>query len=545
MHGIEIKTAVRAACAVITIVIVPVSGGSALSQGQPDQTPTGAHTIAQTQAAAVSPVDVYKACLQFAGSTQGHPEAASVEIAGWASVPKLADSLQVGLPVPAVASNPNGGYVQAAVEAADGNHYSCEDASLDLTVPPVTATFTAFGAVPVTATVRLNQVAGQPITAVIFSRSAGGSPDTVGIGSTAVATADLALQVSAVTVDGAPLAVGSNCRAAGILTSPGSPYYNPAQPGLVLTGGSDEPGAAAPQYNNVVFGGGVTGSATVPPFTGCGAAGELDPLLDAAVSGPGVPVTSVLSPLCSSLSLAKNCVPGTTGNPVPTELYQPYWNVPRSGSLAATATAGVPLTITQPSIPKLPVGVRAGATITCPNTALSGSVSPMAGAPRGDLGTVHWSSFGTCTGSDSDSIPKLSNDTTWSVSEQGTARVSAVEPAGGEPPGSSQLRIDGITLVLHELTGTDGDCTATISGSAGAVYDSGTDGSPPTLSMQLSDLTRARLDGALQVDSSSCADEFAPDTSATPTPGGDAPSLTAGYQLTGGPLVITGFTPAP
>ena len=70
-----------------------------------------------------------------------------------------------------------------------------------------------------------------------------------------------------VKVNGVPLDVGSRCETGRF--------------DAVLTGSS----ASTPPYN-VVTGGPLTGMVDIPPFSNCGVGENLDPIFNAAISGP-------------------------------------------------------------------------------------------------------------------------------------------------------------------------------------------------------------------------------------------------------------------
>ncbi|MER5739199.1 DUF6801 domain-containing protein [Streptomyces sp. NPDC002262] len=159
--------------------------------------------------------------------------------------------------------------------------------------PPFEATFLTFGFVPTTATVVLEQVG--PLTmrgdmALTF-------PVNTALAHVRV---PVVLRVLDAEVNGTRLDVGPSCRTKTPLKShePEPEKY----PGdhLVLVGrGEYEYGKDSKGYL-VLDGGPLTGEAFIPAFTGCGAGGEdLDPLLTAAISGPGNHIKQIQSPVCS------------------------------------------------------------------------------------------------------------------------------------------------------------------------------------------------------------------------------------------------------
>jgi hypothetical protein len=234
------------------------------------------------------------------------------------------------------------------------------------TFPPVTATFLANGFVPITATVHLDeQTSGGRLIPVAetayqqYKHSDGELPgglisgtecdtlvpsgqcifnycwfvtdatgNTVNQCSDYVidVTAAVTLRLSDVTVNGTPLDVGSHCQTTGPLYTPDNPA-DPANDRVVLQGGSN-PSEPSPQWPNTdqpnsngagIFNGGpVAGYVTIPPFTGCVTAGgdNLDPLLDATVSGPGNYIKVTVAPPCSDFgpNLCTDPLTGTSGN---------------------------------------------------------------------------------------------------------------------------------------------------------------------------------------------------------------------------------------
>jgi hypothetical protein len=211
--------------------------------------------------------------------------------------------------------------------------------------PPVRATFLTFGFVPVTATVHLRQqVSGGrlvPITEVGYQRYkhfnqvtaeldpgcshtpaaqcgfnyCSGGPDNTCSDFVITVTAAVTLRLSDVTVNGTPLDVGSHCQTTGPLYTPGNPVADPDNDRMVLQGGS-HPSEPSPQWVGdaaIVKGGAVAGYVTIPPFTGCVTpdGDNLDPLLTAAVSGPGNYVKTTVGAVCSDLLWDPNCTPPT------------------------------------------------------------------------------------------------------------------------------------------------------------------------------------------------------------------------------------------
>jgi len=124
-------------------------------------------------------------------------------------------------------------------------------------LPPVRATFLSFGFTPTTATLQITQAGTLNIASV-------GTSNT-GLLTSSTVQSLASIRVEKVLVNGAPLNVGPNCHTV-------RPFP------LVLNAG--------PGYS-IQAGGVLSGTITVPPFTGCGVGENLDPIFNASVSGPG------------------------------------------------------------------------------------------------------------------------------------------------------------------------------------------------------------------------------------------------------------------
>jgi hypothetical protein len=139
-------------------------------------------------------------------------------------------------------------------------------------LPPVRATFLSFGFMPTTATLQITQAGTLNVVAV-----------GVGVGLKFSRVQSLAsIRVEKVLVNGAPLNVGSDCHTA-------KPFP------LVLTG--------KPPYS-LDAGGVLSGTITVPTFTGCGVGENLDPIFNSTVSGPGNFVQLTQGSLCVSWNIS-------------------------------------------------------------------------------------------------------------------------------------------------------------------------------------------------------------------------------------------------
>ncbi|APS18094.1 hypothetical protein TK78_03415 [Streptomyces sp. Tue 6075] len=132
-------------------------------------------------------------------------------------------------------------------------------------LPPTKATFLSYGFMPTTATMTLEQV-GPP--AAIHTHTVTNTPTYP---EETTVTARLVMRLSDVEVNGVPLDVGPDCRTE-------RPFEQ------VLKGyGQSYP----PAGYLVAYGGTLTGYAHIPPFEGCGATEDLDPIFTSAISSPG------------------------------------------------------------------------------------------------------------------------------------------------------------------------------------------------------------------------------------------------------------------
>ncbi|MFQ6853867.1 DUF6801 domain-containing protein [Streptomyces sp. 35M1] len=132
-------------------------------------------------------------------------------------------------------------------------------------LPPTKATFLSYGFMPTTATMTLEQV-GPP--AAIHTHTVTNTPTYP---EETTVTAQLIMRLSDVEVNGVPLDVGPDCRTE-------RPFEQ------VLKGyGQSYP----PAGYLVAYGGTLTGYAHIPPFEGCGATEDLDPIFTSAISSPG------------------------------------------------------------------------------------------------------------------------------------------------------------------------------------------------------------------------------------------------------------------
>jgi hypothetical protein len=144
--------------------------------------------------------------------------------------------------------------------------------------PPSRTTFLAFGFEPVSATLHLieigtiNAVAVGAYNEAICTR-AHPCPTVTTVSSY------LYIRVSNVTINGVPLNVGADC---------GTVPFD-----AIVTGTS----ASKPPYS-VEYGGPLTGTIYIPPFTSCGVGEDIDPLFTASISGPDNVSLLTQGPVC-------------------------------------------------------------------------------------------------------------------------------------------------------------------------------------------------------------------------------------------------------
>lgn len=149
--------------------------------------------------------------------------------------------------------------------------------------PDTVTTILGFGALPVTATLHLTQLADADgvLVPIVVDNVAN---INVPFDSTTTLTGQVTARLSDVTVDQVPLDVGPACTTAVPVTLTASGKASGTIPG---------PGEYAP-----FPGGTLKGEFTLPPFSGCGVDGQdLDPLLTGTVSGPGNKIILNQSPL--------------------------------------------------------------------------------------------------------------------------------------------------------------------------------------------------------------------------------------------------------
>jgi hypothetical protein len=444
-------------------------------------------------------------------------------IAGWSNISKLDGSQPVGNPVPAFAQSEGAdkGLFGSTLRIG-ADYYECGLVKTQLDnlddngkkeFPPVTSTFLAYGVVPVTATAYLIQAGPDPVTAVAYQllgppSISGNSPAPQSyVPYTVVATAEVSLRVSDVKADGVSLDVGPNCHTIQPLYTP-YPAIDPSNPdpGYVMLAGGTGAGQPQPGFGVITSGGTVAGSVTIPPFTGCGVDGDnLDPLLDASVSGPGNYARLMEAALC--IAQPGVASPYCTLDNLP--VMRPFWTVSHGETFTGASSF---LLHTTPA--------NLGGPITCSGSDVAGNWPDTTASPRSAIGTFRWTGFSGCSGP---------GGSTWNVTQQGTAYFDPkIYDADGTigpicpGTGTTCATIDGVSIVFQETS--PGNCTFDLAGVLGEnstiVYYT----NPPASTLRIQSNT-AGVSSA----SSGCPKNLL----------GVDPAVVATYQLNPGTVTIT------
>jgi len=161
-------------------------------------------------------------------------------------------------------------------------------------LPPIRATLLAFGFTPVSATIQISEIGSLNIALIACGdlsnpnksdKCPNPPPKNV-----ALFFGRVTLRIYDVAVNGVPLNVGAHCQTA-------TPFD------LDLVG-------VPPSYIVSALHGVLTGTVTVPKFTGCANGSDnLDPIFDATVSGPGNFVKVNQAPFCSPTVTPPNGCP--------------------------------------------------------------------------------------------------------------------------------------------------------------------------------------------------------------------------------------------
>ena len=149
-------------------------------------------------------------------------------------------------------------------------------------LPKAPATFLPFGFVPTTATMQLTQL-GTGFADIKLNLT-----DPTGVSNSATVTGRYIARLFDATVAGVRLDLGPNCRTA----VPLEVEVRGKPPTYLLTGG-----------------GPLSGTVTIPPFTGCGVTEDLDPLLTGLVSGGGNFVKLTQGSICTLTGANNGCPP--------------------------------------------------------------------------------------------------------------------------------------------------------------------------------------------------------------------------------------------
>jgi hypothetical protein len=525
---LAVRVAAVAACA----LLIGLLGGASAHGGQRPSRSTGGHrpassakdvsdifsgaefshpSAAQYTLPYVNATD-FKYCLNQNYSAQ-IPYAASAYLSGYSDAVKQDGSLADGYPAPALGTGTEQGPI-ASVEP-DGDAIACTLIKLNLDydgkreLPPMTATFRAFGFMPVTATVNLVQSGSAPITAIWYVDS-GPSADEINYPSGALlAVGDFKLELSDVQVNGTPLDVGSSCETAGLLTTPD----DPAAPGQLALAGGEYASDPVPLYASVEDGGALSGLVTIPPLTGCVTpSGEnLDALLTSAVSGSGNYVQLVQNGAC--LTSIETC---TLPLDPPT-----LYSVTNGGDYSASG----PVVIGNNDFDTTSVAL-----ITCSNSSVSGLFPDIYGPLRGAFASMSWKLSG-CTSPS----PSGSQTISWTVSETGTAELggSFLCQTGTTFPcvqGYLDGQINDLSLVITE--DGSGGCHVDLSGWEDVHY-------ALTGGTLLIDPNNRGGFIYLSATNSTCGDYFPDSQSSTDLIYG----LQADYTLTPGDIAITPLDP--
>jgi hypothetical protein len=165
--------------------------------------------------------------------------------------------------------------------------------------PPSTATFLTFGFVPTTATIQIMVHGTVNIFAIGPALPPPCHPNRFQSCVTiATVSSRLSIRVlpGSVRANGVPLDVGPHCQ---------TPAFD-----AILSGNN----ASIPPYI-VTTGGPITGFIDVPPFKGCGVGEDLDPIFNAAISGPRNFNLLTQGPVCFLTGDTSGCDP-KTGKPL-------------------------------------------------------------------------------------------------------------------------------------------------------------------------------------------------------------------------------------
>ncbi|WP_406090016.1 DUF6801 domain-containing protein [Streptomyces sp. NBC_01013] len=178
-------------------------------------------------------------------------------------------------------------------------------------LPPAKGTFLTFGFMPTTAVLEMTQIPPKTgadgiqipnIKSDIAIDLSDGSSKNI-----TLITLDFTMRLHDVEVNGVPMDVGDSCRTS-------RPFS------LSLEGRMTRTSDGVIDGYTLVGGGPLTGSVTIPPFSGCGTAGEdLDSLFTASISGESGYVKQIQGAPCATVSADPTyCTPDGQPIAIPT-----------------------------------------------------------------------------------------------------------------------------------------------------------------------------------------------------------------------------------
>lgn len=256
------------------VVVVSVAVAQTPSRGQelpgsPEKKPDISVGPGSRSAAPGVAGEIPKECHKFDGAPPNFNNWFCANLAGYANVNKLNASVLQPAGTQNITASP------FRFVCPDGPRTLCFDARIlpdyqgEPKLPPAPGSFRAFGFVPTTGTMQLTQLA--PAESYSWSTQ---RPPYRGLTTIKV---KLSVRILEVAVNGVPLAVGPGCQSAVPIEATLYGVY--------------------PAYS-ITLGGPLTGKITVPPFDGCGATEDLDPIVSGLVSGPDNFVKMTQGPVC-------------------------------------------------------------------------------------------------------------------------------------------------------------------------------------------------------------------------------------------------------
>jgi hypothetical protein len=243
-------------------------------------TPDQETTIATVEVTAPPLPEIPKECHEFEGAGPEYTNWFCSYMGGYANVAKLNASVLQPPGIQNIATT------QFSFDCAEGPNILCfraktmPDYEGKPQLPPAPGSFWAFGFMPVTGTLRITQ----PEPSDIYAYS------TFVIPPTGLTTVKVKLQarIEKTTVNGVPLDVGPNCGTAVPIDATFTGDY---------------------EHYSITNGGVLTGTITIPPFSGCGVGEDLDPIITGLVSGPGNFVKLTQGNVCYFLNGSGFCPP--------------------------------------------------------------------------------------------------------------------------------------------------------------------------------------------------------------------------------------------